>query len=216
MAIEKCHRCVGSQACQNQVVKECLPVSAFGNVSGKSVKVATIGLNPVLNEFYHPPNYTTLKNRSQRLAALSDYELTSRADLQVADVKDEKDRREKYFVDDDRQCHSYFNRLQNRINGIQPLWSFVSGRVVHIDLVACATRVRWGRLSGGCQKELIGNCRENFCSTLSQLPNGTILLPVNSEVIAEIEKLGLIPEQDRDFIGKLNLGKKVFPVASLP
>jgi hypothetical protein len=63
---------------------------------------------------------------------------------------------------------------------------------------------------------LIGNCRENFCSTLSQLPNGTILLPVNSEVIAEIEKLGLIPEQDRDFIGKLNLGKKVFPVASLP
>jgi hypothetical protein len=75
MTIEKCHRCVGSQACQNQVVNECLPVSAFGNVSGKSVKVATIGLNPVLNEFYHPPNYTTLKNLSQRLAALSDYEL---------------------------------------------------------------------------------------------------------------------------------------------
>jgi hypothetical protein len=161
MMIEKCHHCIGSQACENQVVNECLPVSAFGNVSGKSVKVATIGLNPALNEFYLS-DYITLKNRSLRLAALVDYNITSRADLQEADIEDVKRRREEYFINAEREPHSYFEKLESLISRIEPRWSFVSGRVVHIDLVACATRVRWSKLSDNCQKELIGNCREFF------------------------------------------------------
>jgi hypothetical protein len=226
MTIEKCHRCVGSQACQNQVVNECLPVSAFGNVSGKSVKVAIIGLNPALNEFYHS-DYITLKNRSQRLAALSDYNLTSRADLQEADIKDAKKRREEYFINADREWHSHFEKLEGLISRIQPLWSFVSGRLVHIDLVACSTRVRWSDLLDDCQKELLTNCRSHFLTTLSQLPNGTMLLLDGSRVLSEmkndeIKKLGLIFEQEGEkkliniqwnygYIGKLKWADKEFP-----
>lgn len=225
MTIERCHRCVGN-SCQNQVVNECLPVGAFGDVFGKSVKVATIGLNPALNEFYQK-DFKTIKNRSQRLAALNDYNLTNRADLQEADIQDAKKRREEYFINPDRDWHSHFEKLESLISRIQPLWSFVSGRVVHIDMVACSTRVRWGDLSDVCRKELMANCRGHFLATLSQLPNGTMLLLDGSTVISamkndELKKLGLIYEQEGDehliniqwnrgFIGKLKLGEKEFP-----
>jgi hypothetical protein len=225
MTIERCHRCVGD-TCENQVVNECLPVSAFGNVSGKSVKVAIIGLNPALNEFYLS-DYITLKSRSLRLAALIDYNLTSRADLQEADIDDAKKRREEYFINADREWHSHFEKLESLVSRIEPRWSFVLGRVVHIDLVACATRVRWGKLSGNCQNELIKNCRGYFLETLSQLPSGTLLLldgirVVNEMRLLEVEQPGLnfgqekemeisLIQGNRGFIGKMKWGEKEFP-----
>lgn len=223
MTIEKCHHCVGSQACENQVVNECLPVSAFGDVSGKSVKVAVIGLNPALNEFLHGG---VAKIRSQRLAMLTDYHLTSRADLRDADVADVKSRRERYFRED-REWHSYFEKIESMISRIQPSWSFATGQAVHIDLVACATKVRWGDLSQECQKELIANCRKHLVATLNQLPNGTILLfdgmrVVNEmrllestqpgfKFVQEIEARISLIQGNRGYAGKLKLGEKEFP-----
>lgn len=231
MTIEKCHHCVGSQACENQVKNECLPVSAFGKVLGKSVKAATIGLNPALNEFYLY-DYITLKNRSLRLAALIDYNKKSRADLQEADIDNAKTRREEYFTNGEREPHSYFEKLESLISRIEPRWSYVSGSVVHIDLAACATCVRWSELSNDCKKGLIANCRGHFLKTLSQLPNGTMLLVRDSRVISEmksdeIKKRGLIFEQDGGehlinikwihfYVGRLKWREKEFSVAKLP
>jgi hypothetical protein len=217
MMIEKCHRCVGSQACENQVVNECLPVDVFGNISEKSVMVATVGLNPALNEFYER-DYKTPKSRDQRLAMLSDYKLNSRADLHEADLKDAKKRREEYFVNTAREWHSYFERFESLISRIEPRWSFVSGRVVHIDLVACSTYVRWSELSENCKTNLLSNCRGHFLETLSNLPNGTLLLFDGSSVINEMRNLGATfdregdyLQQNRGYIGNLKLGEKLFP-----
>lgn len=214
MTIEKCHRCIDSQTtCKNQIDSDCLPVCAFGNVSGKLVEAATIGLNPALDEFYQN-DYKTLKDRSQRLAVLQDYELISRIDLQKINTDEAKKRREEYFTDANRECHPYFKRLQNKISDIEPRWSFVSGRIVHIDLVACATRVRWGKL-GSCQNELLNNCQENFLTTLFQLPNGTELIPTNQWVSAEIQKLNFTALENDNIrcVGRLKLGEKEFPIA---
>jgi hypothetical protein len=221
VTIEKCHHCVGSQACENQVVNECLPVGAFGNVLGKSVKVATIGLNPALNEFYEY-DYKMAKSRDQRLAMLNDYKLTSRADLREVDIKDAKKRSEDYFVNADRECHSYFEKLESLISRIEPRWSFVSGRVVHIDLVACATQKRFGDLSDGCRKQLITNCRVHFSHKLSNLPDKTLLLFDGASVVNEMRNFGTAFEQEgkdhfiniqnnRGYIGKFRLGEKEFP-----
>jgi len=227
MTIEKCHHCVGSQACENQVKNECLPVGVFGNLFGKSIEVATIGLNPALNEFYLS-DYKTLKKRSQRLAALVDYNKASRAGLQEADVEDAKKRRGDYFINAEREPHSYFEKLESLISRIEPRWSFVTGRVVHIDLVACATRLRWGKLSDGCKKELIANCRGHFLETLSKLPSETLLLLDGIRVVNEMglpeiqkhvlkfsqmkeEKISLI-QGNRGFIGEIKYGDKKFPV----
>jgi hypothetical protein len=84
MVIEKCNRFVSNPACENQVVSECLPVSAFGDVASQKLQVVTIGLNPALNEYY---NYDgTVKEQSQRLAMTSDYG-AARKDLSDADIK---------------------------------------------------------------------------------------------------------------------------------
>lgn len=220
MLIEKCHQCVGSQACENQVVNECLPVGAFGNVLGKSVWVATIGLNPALNEFYER-DYQKPKSREQRLAMLHDYKLTSRADLREVDIKDAKKRSEEYFVNADREYHSYFEKLESLISRIEPRWSFVSGRVVHLDLVACPTQKRFGELSDSCRKQLIANCRVHFLEKLSNLPNKTLLLFDGASIVNEMRNLGATFDQEgghlinlqynRGYIGKFKLGEKEFP-----
>jgi hypothetical protein len=219
MTIEKCQRCIGSHACQSQVVNECLPVNAFGDVSGKSVEVATIGLNPALNEFFYNG---AAKERSQRLPILNDYNVTSRANLQNGDIDDAKKRRETYFKDPDRGCHPHFEKLESLVSRVQPAWSYLLGNVVHIDLVACATEVRWGDLSNNCQAELLTNCRGHFLATLSRLPNGTLLFFDGTRVVSEMKQIGLQFKQEggeklinirgnRGCIGELKFGDKTFP-----
>lgn len=192
MSIERCQRCVGGTF-QNQVANECLPVDAFGDVAGKQVQVATIGLNPAATEFYQG-NISVEQN--QRLSMLSDYRISSRADLKDADMADAEKKRKHYFNNPQRGWHPYFEKLESFFSRVQPAWSYVSGRVVHIDLVACATKVRWGDLSGDCQVGLMQNCREYFLATLSKLPNGTLLLLDGKTVVAEMQKLGLAVEKD--------------------
>ena len=66
----------------------------FGSVSEKWVKVATIGLNPALNEFRQNG---IAKARNLRLPILSDYGAAARINLNAADSDDAKKRREEYF-----------------------------------------------------------------------------------------------------------------------
>jgi hypothetical protein len=220
VAIEKCHLCVGNGAFEKQVVEACVPVSAFGDVSDESVKVVTIGLNPALNEFFWNG---VAKERRQRLAVLSDYGgVVTRDDLGEMDVEDAKRRCETYFKDSDRGWNSYFERMDGLLGRIHPAWTYVLGRAVHIDLVACGTRVRWGELPTGCQTEMLRNCRAHFVATLSRVPNGTMLLLDGARVICEIQKLGLGLELEGGeqlisiqgnlgSVGKMTVGGKKFP-----
>ena len=220
--IEQCERCIGSVVCQKQVVNECLPVNAFGNVSEKQVEVATIGLNPALNEFRH--NGIAIA-RNQRLPILSDYNTAARIDLKAADVDDAKRRREEYFRNHDREWHSYFEKMEFLLARIRLSWSYFWGSAVHIDMVACATEVRWSGLSNGCQSELLTNCRGHFLATLSRLPDGTMLLFDGARVTAEMRHLGLQYEQNGGVqlinmtgmsgcLGTLKCGDKAFPFRS--
>jgi hypothetical protein len=185
--IEKCHHCVGSQTCENQVVNECLPVCAFGDTSSGQIKIATIGFNPALDEFF---SKGLSKDKSQRLAILSDYHLSNRADLSETDIADAKKRRESYFRED-REWHSHFEKLESMFSRIQPKWSYVTGRAVHIDLVACATKVRWGALSRECQTALVSNCRNHFLASLDRLPDQTLLMLDGIGVVNEMKRLSI-------------------------
>ena len=220
--IEQCERCIGSSTCQKQVVNECLPVNAFGNVSEKQVKVATIGLNPALNEFRHSGIAIP---RNQRLPILSDYNATSRINLQTADVDDAKKRREEYFKHHEREWHSFFEKMECLVGRIQPTWSYFWGSAVHVDMVACATEVRWSGLTADCQSELLTNCRGHFLATLSRLPDGTMLLFDGARVTNEMRQLGLQYEQIGGVelinirgmsgcLGTLKFGDKTFPFRS--
>jgi hypothetical protein len=144
MTIEICHRCVGCASCDNEVVEECLPVPFFGDLSSSLLKVVTVGLNPALNEYYYDG---FPKARNQRLALLADYNVNERAELRTADLADAKARRDRYFTDPNRHWHAYFEKMESVINRVNPAWSFARGTAAHLDLVACATKDRWGELA---------------------------------------------------------------------
>jgi hypothetical protein len=223
MSVERCHRCVGNQACGNQVVNACLPVPFFGDITKPHLKVVTIGLNPALNEYYENGSE---KTRSQRLAMLSDYTRFARTDLNDADVADAKARREKYFQNVNRDWHPYFEKMESVLNRVNPAWTYVMGSAVHIDVVACATKERWSNLTNTSQTELINNCREHFSRAICNLPNGTIILCDGPRAWQEITNLGLrlvmqpghlinVREAtggDHGKIGELFSGEKKFPV----
>lgn len=209
-------------ACENQVVNECLPVSVFGDITMPNLKVVTVGLNPALNEFIFAG---VPKERSQRLAMLGDYGVMARTGLCDANVADANTRREKYFRDSERDWHSYFEKMENVLNQVNPAWTYGMGSAVHIDLVACATRDRWGKLTSGCQTAMIANCREHVLAALSKVPNGTVILCDGPRATQEIQNLGLRVEQkpkelinvrpasggDLGWLGDIFVGEKKFP-----
>jgi len=204
-------------------VSDCVPVPVFGNIVSPHLKVVTIGLNPALNEFYADG---IPKARSQRLAVLADYHAQSRTDLRDEDVLDAKGRREIYFRDHKRDWHSYFEKMESVLTRVSPAWTYAMSSAAHIDLVACATQNRWSKLTGDCQTALIQNCREHFLASLSQLPNGTVILCDGPRATNEIQKLGLRVEMkpaqlinvrdvgrgDTGWQGDLFLGDKTFPL----
>ena len=224
MPIESCQRCVGNRACDDQVVMECLPVPYFGDITNKLLKVVTIGLNPALDEYYEYDGEP--KNRSQRLALLADFNTTAREKLRDADLTDAKARRDGYFRDPKRDWHTYFQRMESVIYRVNPEWSYFLGSAVHVDLVACGTKVRWSRLRKEVQATLIGNCREHFLTSLAMLPGGTVLLCDGPRAMQEIQNLGLGVETqpmqlinlrdndrgDHGWIGNLIFKDKQFPI----
>jgi hypothetical protein len=214
---------VGNQVCDNQVVKESLPVPYFGDIANQNLKVVTIGLNPALDEFYKFNGDE--KPRSQRLALLSDYKANNRKDLNVGDLDDVKKRRSEYFRDPNRDWHNYFQKMELVINRANQDWSYFSGSAMHLDIVACATKRRWSDIVPEAKALMIGNCREHFLESLAELPNGTILLFDGLRVMQEMQNLGLPiqrqPTQlmnlrspdngDSGWLGNLTLNDKTFP-----
>ena len=171
--IERCSVCLDNPATASVVAEKCLPVPAFGNHRLDRVKVATIGLNPALNEFFENDEW---KQREQRLAILDDYGRLTRESLSAEEIQHATKRRENYFTDARRDWHSYFDSLDCLLGRVSGKWSYVYGTAVHLDLVACATTVRFGMLDDDSQEGLQANCRRHFERTLIQLPLGTLLL----------------------------------------
>jgi hypothetical protein len=191
--IERCVICKAGAATA-AVAWDCLPVSAFGNPAKAEVKVATIGLNPALNEFGSGARFR--KPRKSRLPILEDYGKDRREDLGDPDVEDARNRRSNYFADTERVWHGYFEPLECLLGRVDALWSYAIGTAIHFDLVGCATNERWGALSREYVKVLVTNCREHFLRTLVSLPNGTVLLLNGRSVWELFDSTGVRLQRD--------------------
>jgi hypothetical protein len=203
--IEKCSICRGTAA-GVAVDWNFIPIPYFGNPANAIVKVATIGLNPAANE--------------PRLPRLGDYGKESRDSLTDDDLNSCEARREHYFTNPEETWHNYFRAFESVLGRTNHLWSYASN-AVHIDLVACVTKVRFGLVGGVPRESLIGNCRPHFLGTLSQLPSGTVLLLDGEAVCNNVFSFGratfdispeavLIKTPVVGVRGTLNIGGKQF------
>lgn len=219
--IEQCERCIQNPSCGHTIAPDCLPVSVFGKISERVV-VATIGLNPALNEFYLNG---LSKPRGLRLPIVQDYTKPNRKSLTDADIQNATKERDGYFRNPDREWHSFFEKMESLVSRVQTSWSYYSETVVHIDMVACATKERWGDLTTGCRSSLLTNCRSYFMASLAKLPHDTTLLLDGATVTNEMQQLGLDYRQIGSVqlinirglagcLGEIKFGDKTFPFRS--
>lgn len=173
-AIERCSRCLDDPQLRDLMEEGCLPVPAFGNVHSTHVKVATIGLNPSWTEFFS--NRTQLRPATQRLSRLQDFRAASREFLTPEDLGKAACKRAEYFAADTRIAHDWFSNLTALLDACGRGRSYQNGQAVHLDLVACTTNTRWGRIQQEDAQRMIRNCQSHFRQTLSMLPADALLL----------------------------------------
>jgi hypothetical protein len=172
--IQRCSICRGTPA--GVVVDwDFIPVPSFGNPSKSDVKIATIGLNPASNE--------------PRLPKLKDYRKHSRENLTEEDLNNCASRRERYFDCSEESWHDYFQKFESLLGRVNHLLSYARN-AVHVDLVACVTKVRIGLVGNLQWESLVRNCQPHFLKTVRQLPSGTILLLDGAAVCDNVLSLG--------------------------
>jgi hypothetical protein len=157
LPIECCTKCLQDGITKSGIVSECLPVRTFGNHLATRVKVATVGLNPALNEFR--PRGGQWKSKELRLPIVADYDKHDRGGLKEDDVENAEVRRGNYFCDPKRKSHPFFEPLSVLLRNVNGVWSYRTGSAVHCDLVACTTTVAWSCLSARIASKLAENCR---------------------------------------------------------
>jgi hypothetical protein len=131
-----------------------------------------VGPNPSSKEFFEDGR---LKAPGVRLSVLGDYGAAWRDLLKPEDVVAAGRKRAAYFSDRRRGPNEWFVGLSAILEACGRRWSYCDGSAVHLDIVACITRKRWGAL-GDISVVLTGNCRSHFERALDALPAEAVLL----------------------------------------
>jgi hypothetical protein len=202
-AVAKCVSCLCSTVTEGSLKPEYVPTFRFGSLS--AVEVVTISLNPAENVAGY-----------RSLPRLADFQRTSRLELDDQDLTAIQLRSDEYFSHRDR--HRFFDSLEKIVQAINPKWTYErSGKVAHIDVVACVTRKPWSKLHPNrtqlalIQATLIDNCRPHFLNTLRMLPSPCYLLCNGSTAMKAVEEVGASIEcedvvgNSRIFVGTLTL-----------
>jgi hypothetical protein len=176
MSTERCTICL-ADAHAGVIEPECIAVPWFGALTDR-VAVATVGLNPALNEWQRGGKWRPVE---QRLSILGDFGVTNRGALTDGHLAEVQTRRAAYFRN---RPHPYFAPLESLLMCVNSAWSYREGTAIHFDLVACATGQQWGRLPTGVKAVIKANCREHLRQTLRLLPAETILL-LNGESVRD-------------------------------
>jgi hypothetical protein len=165
---------------------QCLPVPAFGKITS-SVRFATVGLNPSWSEFWDEKVW---KERSHRLPVVQDFGVRQRLDLEEDQLEDARRSRESYFADGQaglRTDHAWFGAFKELL---RECWDVSYGEMaVHIDLVACPTWHKWGKLGVTVQRQLLDNCQRYFRDTVLTLPAEALVLLDGDTVLDEVRRL---------------------------
>lgn len=196
---------------------ECLPVAAFGNPALATVRVATVGYTPKLEDWKMASGW---KPRATRLAHLAeDYQLTRRGQLSDEDVNDARDRARGYFLNENRHWHVYFEELDEILRRINGDWSYARGTAAHVDLVACVTSKSFRYTAN--REQLLSNCHSHFENTVKSLPAGTRLLVNGFPIMEHLGRKGANVEQKEErkvgsstfHVGTIQIAGRLFPWA---
>jgi hypothetical protein len=216
--IERCVDCQGTIA-ENVIKWDCLPVRTFGGLPSGRLKAITIGFNPAFDDWLDEASHSW-RDSTERAATVFDYKKAKREELTDQDCADAIRRRGEYFWNPNKKGHHYFKNMEAFLARIDRRWSYVLGTVAHVDLVACPTEERFGKIPDAPRKTLLNKCERHFFQTLKDLPEKTVLLLNGDLPISTVQRLGRIEARKprelinvsglSGFSGLLQLGGKNF------
>jgi hypothetical protein len=135
------------------VLEWACPVPFFGQI--RTSAVATVGINPSNREFVDSAG-RVLEGSSQRLPTLGSLRISRWSEATGAHVREVIDSCEQYFGKNPYRL--WFDVLDRMLRAGG--YSFYGGEhACHLDLVAFATRTKWGVLERDVQRQLIEHGR---------------------------------------------------------
>jgi hypothetical protein len=176
-AVAKCTRCLTLPESEC-VLAEYVPVYRFGRLS--SAQAVTVSINPAEN-----------KPGSKSLPVLSDFNCGSRIELTDDHIAMVSEGCNSYFEGDDP--HDFFSDIEQVAVGLNAEWTYASGKLAHIDAVACVTRPIWSGIRPAALRRTIAEkCSFHFKSTLRLIPSGCWLLCDGRTVLDTVQRAGVV------------------------
>lgn len=139
---------------REQIIQWACPVPFFGPIS--TARIATVGINPSSREFVDRSG-RELQDQDRRLPTLRSLELECWSKTSGAQVCDITRSCERYFTSN--PYRQWFDVLDRVLNAAGVSY-YGAGVACHIDLVAFATRRKWGHLDSGLKRNLIVQGRQ--------------------------------------------------------
>ena len=172
-AVSTCERCPSSVV--TTILRDYIPAFRFGVLS--ECRAVSISINPAENQ-----------DGSRSLPCFSEFGLPFRSALTDANLAEVARRSDEYFA---AGCkHRFFNTLASLVSSIDPTWSYESGTLSHIDLVACVTRPKWTMVPAQQRQAMLAHCRNHFLKTIRLLSAECWLLCDGRTVLQAVEDLG--------------------------
>lgn len=161
---------MSSPACRPEVLPWAAPVPFFGAI--RESTVATVGINPSNREFVDAQGHV-LRSEDRRLPTLDSLAISYWSDANGTHIREMIGSCERYF--ERNPYRLWFDVLERmlKIGG----YSFYSGdRACHLDLVAFATRIKWGSLEREAQRVLISRGRRAMAEMIRDSPIQVLVL----------------------------------------
>jgi hypothetical protein len=196
---------LSSPACRPEVLPWAAPVPFFGAI--RESTVATVGINPSNREFVDAQG-NVLSPEEQRLPTLDSLAIPYWSDATGSHIREMIMACERYF--ERNPYRLWFDVLERmlKVGG----YSYYSGdRACHLDLVAFATRMKWGSLEREAQRSLISRGRRTLAELIRDSPIQVLVLNGRSvlRVFEELADTKLVSSEVSDWTLPRSSGKGV-------
>jgi len=180
---------LSSPSCRPEVLSWAAPVPFFGAI--RESTVATVGINPSNREFVDAKG-NALGPDDRRLPTLESLAISYWSDATGSHIREVVMSCERYF--EGNPYRQWFDVLERMLKVAG--YSYYSGaRACHLDLVAFATRSKWGTLERDAQRAFVSQGRRALAEMIRDSPiqvlvlNGRSVLRVfeefaNAELVA--------------------------------
>ncbi len=196
---------LSSPACRPEILPWAAPVPFFGAI--RESTVATVGINPSNREFVDAQGHI-LREGDRRLPTLDSLAISYWSDANGSHIREVVMACERYF--ERNPYRLWFDVLERmlKVGG----YSYYSGdRACHLDLVAFATRTKWGSLDKEAQRILVSRGRRALAEMIRDSPIQVLVLNGRSvlQVFEEFADTKLASSEVSDWTLPRSSGKGV-------